>query len=299
MLAQLGKAYYSLGYNDKAVAAFREALKVRPNDPASTQLLAESLINLGAKAEQRFARRPPTTRRRCRYAEQVQQMKPNSYEANNLVGRAALGAKDFAKAEQAFRKVLAQKPDYCYAMVNLGKAYIAQKSWADAEGILDDAAKCAPRMAVVYESLGFVIQKQKRLEEAIAQYEKALGDQALGRYPRRHRSLPGRTSPSRREHGDGRWRSSGKRKRKRRPRRSTKKSCASRKSGKKKTRTERMIAPLRRLLRGEATASPFSCPTEAPNRSKCLKKQGFWSIGLVDTFRGRVLDSSVHFRPGF
>ena len=173
VLSQLGKAYYGLGHNDKAVDAFREALKVRANDPASTQLLAESLINLGTKATSDSQKSTYYTEA-VQYAEKFQKMKPNSYEANNLVGRAALGAGDFAKAEQAFRKVLAQKPDYCYAMVNLGKVYIAQKSWADAEGILMDASKCAPRMPVIYESLGFVIEKQKRLEEAIAQYEKAL-----------------------------------------------------------------------------------------------------------------------------
>lgn len=173
VMAQLGKAYYGLGHNDKAVVAFREALKVRPNDPASTQLLAESLLNLGAKADS-DSKKASYYKEAVQVADKYLQMKPNSYESNNLVGRAALGSRDFAKAEQAFSKVLAQKPDYCYAMVNLSKAYIAQKRWADAEGILDDAAKCAPRMAVVYENLGFVIEKQKRLEEAIAQYEKAL-----------------------------------------------------------------------------------------------------------------------------
>jgi superkiller protein 3 len=173
VLSQLGKAYYGLGHNDKAVVAFREALQVRANDPTATQLLAESLINLGAKATS-DAQKANYYKEAVQHAEKYQKMKPNSYEANNLVGRAALGAKDFAKAEQAFRKVLAQKPDYCYAMVNLGKVYTAQKLWADAESILTDATKCAPRMPVVYESLGFVIEKQKRLEEAIAQYEKAM-----------------------------------------------------------------------------------------------------------------------------
>ena len=66
--------------------------------------------------------------------EKFQRMEPESYEANNLVGRAALGGKEFAKAEQAFRKVLAKKADYCYAMVNLGKTYIAQKRWSESPG---------------------------------------------------------------------------------------------------------------------------------------------------------------------
>ena len=91
-----------------------------------------------------------------------------------MVGRSALGAKNYGKAEQAFRKVLAQKSDYCYAMVNLGKTFIVQQRWADAESILKEAASCAPRMAVVHESLGYSVQKQKRLDEAIGHYENAL-----------------------------------------------------------------------------------------------------------------------------
>jgi tetratricopeptide (TPR) repeat protein len=59
-------------------------------------------------------------------------------------------------------------------MVNLGKVYTAQKQWAEAEKTLKRAAACAPRMAVIYESLGFVVQKQKRLDEAVDYYNQAL-----------------------------------------------------------------------------------------------------------------------------
>ena len=89
------------------------------------------------------------------------------------MGRASLGAKDYTTAEQAFRKVLAIDGNHCYAMANLGKTYIAVKRWGGAETILGDATKCAPRMAVAYENLGFAQQKQKKLELAIQTYRKA------------------------------------------------------------------------------------------------------------------------------
>lgn len=173
VLTQLGKAYYGLGHNDKAAPVFRDALRARPNDSTATQLLAESLINLGAGAGDE-ARKESLYKEALQTADKFLQLNPNSYEAHNLVGRAALGAQQFEKAEQSFRRVLAQKPDYCYAMINLGKTYIARERWADAEGILKDAAECAPRMALVYENLGFVVEKQQQLEEAIKQYEKAM-----------------------------------------------------------------------------------------------------------------------------
>jgi tetratricopeptide (TPR) repeat protein len=172
VLVTLGQAYYKLGHFDKAAPVFRQAVKVAPNDTSTKQLLAESLLNLGAEARS-DSQKASLYSEALRYAEDYQKAEPGSYEANNLVGRAALGAKNYTKAEQAFGKVLAQKSDYCYAMANLGKTFIAQKRWSEAEAILKDAAACAPRMAVIYESLGFSLQKQNRLPDAIQAYEKA------------------------------------------------------------------------------------------------------------------------------
>jgi Flp pilus assembly protein TadD len=172
VLIELGKAYYKLGHFDKAAPVFREAVKATPGDTTSLHLLAESLVNLGAEATS-DSQKDALYKEALRYAEEFQKAEPGNYEAHNLVGRSALGANDLAKAEQAFRKVLAQKPDYCYAMVNLGKTYIAESSWKEAEQVLREAATCAPRMPVVYESLGFALQKQDRLEEAVKTYEKA------------------------------------------------------------------------------------------------------------------------------
>lgn len=172
VLVTLGQSYYKLGHFDKAVPVFREAVRLAPSDMDSLQLLTESLLSLGAETAA-GSQKDSLYKEAMKHAEQFQKADPANFEANNLVGRSALGANDFPRAEQSFRKVLAQKPDYCYAMVNLGKTYIAQERWKEAQDILGDAATCAPRMAVVYESLGFALQKQNRLQEAVQAYEKA------------------------------------------------------------------------------------------------------------------------------
>jgi len=172
VLVTLGQSYYKLGYFDKAANVFRQAVKAVPSDTSTLQLLAESLINLGAEAKT-DTEKASLYKEALGYAQKLEKAKPGSYESSNLVGRAALGAKDYPTAVKAFRGVLAQKPDYCYAMANLGKTYIAQQNWGDAERILKEASTCAPRMAVVQESLGFALQKQGRLPEAIQAYERA------------------------------------------------------------------------------------------------------------------------------
>jgi tetratricopeptide (TPR) repeat protein len=172
VLVTLGQSYYKLGYFDKAAKVFRQAVKAVPSDTSTLQLLAESLINLGAEAKT-DSEKASLYKEALGYAQKLQKAKPGSYESSNLVGRSALGAKDYPTAVKAFRGVLAQKADYCYAMANLGKTYIAQQNWGDAEQILKEASACAPRMSVVQESLGFALQKQGRLPEAIQAYERA------------------------------------------------------------------------------------------------------------------------------
>jgi len=173
LLEQLGLAYYSLGHNDKAVPVLRTALKSNPDNKGILLRLTNGLLDLGAGAKD-DAKKAAYYNEALVAAEKYQKLDPGSYEAQNLVGRAAFGAKDYPKAERAFGRVIEMKPDYCYAMANLGKVYIAQKKWVQAEGVLDQGTKCNPRMGVMYESLGFALQKQKKLPEAIAAYEEAM-----------------------------------------------------------------------------------------------------------------------------
>jgi len=173
VLDRLALAYYSLGHYDKAIPALQKALKASPSNVPMLARLTSAQLNMGAETKD-DARKKSYYDAALATAEKYRSVKPNSADANNLCGRAALGGQQFDKAEQAFRKVLAIKSNHCYAMANLGKTFIATQRWSDAEAILNDAVTCAPRMAVVYEGLGFVLQKQKRLPEAIATYQKAL-----------------------------------------------------------------------------------------------------------------------------
>jgi len=172
ILERLGQAYYELGHNDKAVPVLREALAAAPRSEAILLRLTNSLLNMGAEATS-DAQKQKYYDEALETAERYQKAKPTDPEGHNLVGRAALGAKKYDRAERAFTAVIEQKPDQCYAMVNLGKTQIAEERWADAEQSLRKAQACAPRMAVIPESLGFALQKQNRLEEALAAYEQS------------------------------------------------------------------------------------------------------------------------------
>jgi tetratricopeptide (TPR) repeat protein len=172
ILDRLGNAYYELGHYDKAVPVLRDVLKATPGQAAAQSRLAQALLELGAETQD-DAKKKAYYDEAFKAAQEYKRLRPNTSLAHNLAGRAALGAADYHTAEQAFRQVLALESDHCYAMANLGKTYIAQSRWKEAEEILGDAVKCAPRMAVAYEGLGFSQQKQMRLEQAMKSYEKA------------------------------------------------------------------------------------------------------------------------------
>ena len=49
-LTQLGKAYFALGQNEKAVENFRQSLKLESSNKEVMALMVEALLNMGAKA---------------------------------------------------------------------------------------------------------------------------------------------------------------------------------------------------------------------------------------------------------
>jgi tetratricopeptide (TPR) repeat protein len=172
VLNQLGKAYFAMRYNAEAAAAFQESLRIDPNATEIYQLLAESLMNMGA-GEKDQAKKKAYYGDALTAARRYLSKKQGDFDAHNLVGRAALGARDYEGAIAEFDAALRLKPNYCFAMINKSKCYIALEEWTSAEASLRQAEKCDARNQIVYDSLGFVLRKQKRLEDSLAMYRKA------------------------------------------------------------------------------------------------------------------------------
>ncbi len=174
ILEQLGKSCYQIGDSDCAIAAFKDALKIDPNSYEAVFYLSSSLIEK-AQREENASKKKSVYAEAVKYSEMATKMKPNDIESLNLCGRANLGARNFNVAIEKFKEVIKQRPNYCWAMVNIAKAYIPQKKWMDAESWLQKAVNCDVRSVVALETLGFVIMKQgeDRLEESLEVFEKA------------------------------------------------------------------------------------------------------------------------------
>ncbi len=172
VMTSLGVSYFKMGHHDKAASCLKKALATDPKSATNNQLLAESLMEVG-KGKRDKASKASTYNEALAAAERLLALKPGNFDAINLVGRAALGAGDYGKAERSFTKALTLKPDYCFAMVNKAKAQIAIDNWNGAEASLRQADKCDANNVLVHESLGFVLRKQKRLEESLKSYQTA------------------------------------------------------------------------------------------------------------------------------
>lgn len=162
---QLGMAYYKMDYFGKAMKYLVAAHNANPKDPALALIVANTAVNQAAESKDYS--------QALDFAKKYRDLKPGDADAHNLLGRAALGAKQYDLAERSFRTVIEKDSSQCYAMANLGKVYSMQDKFSDAETILKRAASCNPKLSVIHENLGYVLQKQKRYDEAIPAYQTA------------------------------------------------------------------------------------------------------------------------------
>ena len=173
VVSRLAKSYFQLGDAQAAATAFAGAVKANPNDAELRQLYAESLLTLARKAKS-DSQKSKLYGDALAQAEAFRKLEPNSFDANNLVGRTALGAKQYDKAVGAFTTALKKSPDQCNAMINQGKALMSKKDWANSYQSFDNATKCDPNMAMAWENKAYTLQKQEKLELAVENYDKAL-----------------------------------------------------------------------------------------------------------------------------
>jgi tetratricopeptide (TPR) repeat protein len=173
LLDLLGRAYFALGDDARAVAAWAEAEVRDPADAKRLRLVVEAFLRAAAGAPDSGAKRGAYLRA-LELANRYRDGRPGDVDALHLVGRAALGAGRLDDAESAFRRVLAEEPRHCFALVNLGRVLLAREEFAAAERTLQRAAACAPRLGVVHETLGALWLVNGRDAQAARAFRRAM-----------------------------------------------------------------------------------------------------------------------------
>jgi tetratricopeptide (TPR) repeat protein len=78
------------------------------------------------------------------------------------------------KAAELYRQILALRPGYAAAAINLGTIHYNQRDFTLAEQLYRRATEADPEYALAFFDLGNVLDELKRLPDAIAAYQRAI-----------------------------------------------------------------------------------------------------------------------------
>jgi len=159
---QRGYQAQEAGKHEQAVQAYREAIRLRPDD-------ALAWYNLGLAYE--WLRR---------YQEAVQayreaiRLKPDDASAWNSLGNALDELGQYQEAVQAYREAVRLKPDYALAWNNLGVAY--GRLGRNQEGLqaYREAIRLEPEEGLFSFNLGNAYARLGQYQEAIQAYREAI-----------------------------------------------------------------------------------------------------------------------------
>lgn len=167
VIDRIGLSLFGLQRHDEAVPFLRRSLEMKPERPSGQRLLAEALLR-GDPGEARAE----IYEEALRAARAYREANPDDPAAENLVGRAALGAGEHQQAVDALTRFLSSKPGHCPARVNLALGQLGLRRWEAAERELKAADECSPDSVVVLDRLALVYRLQQRLEESLETYER-------------------------------------------------------------------------------------------------------------------------------
>src|SRR6516225_3492228 len=161
--SNLGNALFGQHKLDEAVAAYRQAIGIRPDLAAAHSNLGNALFGQHKLEEAVAAYR------------QAISIKPDLAEAHSNLGNALFGQHKLGEAIAACRQAISIKPDFAEAHSNLGNALSAQGKLDEAVAAYRRAIGIKPDLAEAHSNLGGGLAAQGKLDEAVAAYRQAIG----------------------------------------------------------------------------------------------------------------------------
>lgn len=156
-----GSVYLAERKFDQALGSYRQAYQKRPND----KLLFVIVDLMNAQNQQKEA---------IGLLDKALQKAPNNNAVHFKLAEAYQSLNEVAKAEQHYQAVLAAQPDNVLVLNNLAWLY-AQQNNPKALELAKKAYDKAPKSAAIVDTYGYVLVKQGKPAEGLAQLEKAAG----------------------------------------------------------------------------------------------------------------------------
>lgn len=162
VLSTLGAALIRKDQYAEAEEVSRQALSL-------TQNLAGPYLNLGSVFLHRGRAEAALD-----LFKTAQRLDPGASEVHYNLGRAYLRKKDLPSARMSFQKALEINPGYHQALANLSAVHIKLEQYAEAEEAARSAVKIAPEYQVAYLNLARALSETHRCAEAEVLCRKAL-----------------------------------------------------------------------------------------------------------------------------
>jgi Tfp pilus assembly protein PilF len=145
-----------------AVAAYRQAIKLHPDD-------AKAHYNLGhaLRKQKRLDEAVAALR-------QAIKLRPDYAKAHNNLGNALRKQKALDEAVAAYRQAIALQPDYALAHNNLGTVLYEQRKLDEAVAAFRRAIGLRPDLAEAHNNLGNALRLQQSLDEAVSAYRESI-----------------------------------------------------------------------------------------------------------------------------
>jgi tetratricopeptide (TPR) repeat protein len=159
----LGDALHGQGKVSEAMEAWREAIRLRPEDAVAHAHLGDALRGDGEVSEAIAA-----------YREAIR-LKPDYAEPHASLGAILCDVMhDYAAAVVEFHEAIRLRPDYAVAHYNLGNALIGQGKVSEAMEAWRDTIRLKPDYAEAHYNLGTALADQGKSAEAIEAWREAI-----------------------------------------------------------------------------------------------------------------------------
>ena len=160
--ASLGVILGFLGRRKDAAAAFRSAVKLKPNYPEGHNNLGNALASLKEWEPAVEAFRTALAQR------------PDFVDAHFNLGAALLGAEDFDGAIVALRRAIELNPNFAEAHGSLGNAFSAKGEYSAAIDSYRKAAELQPESAMAHSNLAAALSAAGEFDAALAEARRSL-----------------------------------------------------------------------------------------------------------------------------
>jgi tetratricopeptide (TPR) repeat protein len=163
----VGVIHFKREDDDRAIPAFREAVKSNPEDATAMELLAESLMRKARKSNSEAH-----WTEAAQVSEQLRSVRDDLKTAN-IMGRAYLGGKQFEKAVAPLEKLAKSEPENGQGWLFYGIALSRSGQLRKAMEALEITIQLLPESIPALSELAYVYESDKQYQQALRIYEKA------------------------------------------------------------------------------------------------------------------------------